>query len=108
MSGVMESSEEEGQKRDDSFVVSILMNMSTISGDANSTSEISSDTRTESTTPSVEKSSLAYRRLRSDAIERYKQKRLRRQFGKRIRYESRKNIARSRPRVKGRFVKTDA
>eukprot|EP00179_Madagascaria_erythrocladioides_P005404 CAMPEP_0198317222 /NCGR_PEP_ID=MMETSP1450-20131203/6776_1 /TAXON_ID=753684 ORGANISM="Madagascaria erythrocladiodes, Strain CCMP3234" /NCGR_SAMPLE_ID=MMETSP1450 /ASSEMBLY_ACC=CAM_ASM_001115 /LENGTH=222 /DNA_ID=CAMNT_0044020411 /DNA_START=124 /DNA_END=792 /DNA_ORIENTATION=- len=45
------------------------------------------------------------RRIRRQAVERYKMKRAARSFSKRVRYESRRHMASKRPRVKGRFVK---
>mmetsp|Transcript_2951 Transcript_2951/g.9034 ORF Transcript_2951/g.9034 Transcript_2951/m.9034 type:complete len:116 (-) Transcript_2951:199-546(-) len=108
----------EGGERDHDVVAGILMSLhhmgdenvsagSSATGGGNSTSENSSEARTDSTAASSERVTEVTRRARGEAIERYRQKRLRRQYGKRIRYQSRKNIARTRPRVKGRFVKTD-
>lgn len=48
------------------------------------------------------------RTLRQASLERYRAKKARRLFGKRIRYEMRKVNADRRPRVKGRFVKAGA
>lgn len=45
--------------------------------------------------------------LRQAAVARYLLKRKNRTFGKKVRYESRKKLADSRPRVKGMFVKRD-
>lgn len=45
------------------------------------------------------------RKLRRKAIERFRAKRANRSFEKRVRYACRKQLADSRPRVKGRFVK---
>ena len=53
------------------------------------------------TTPEVEQARLARQR----SIARYREKRDRRMFEKKIRYQSRKVYAEARPRVKGRFVK---
>ena len=47
-------------------------------------------------------------RTRSAAIARFRAKRERRVFGKVVRYESRKRLAASRPRVRGQFVKASA
>lgn len=41
------------------------------------------------------------------SIARYREKRLRRTFDKTIRYQTRKNYAESRPRIKGRFARKD-
>ena len=45
--------------------------------------------------------------IRQAAVARYLLKRKNRSFGKKVRYESRKKLADSRPRVKGMFVKRD-
>ena len=45
------------------------------------------------------------KRLRAKALARFRSKRASRSFAKRVRYECRKQLADSRPRVKGRFVK---
>lgn len=47
------------------------------------------------------------RLARQRSLERYRQKKARRGFGKKIRYQARKVNADKRPRVKGRFVKAD-
>ncbi|KAI0510128.1 hypothetical protein KFK09_010728 [Dendrobium nobile] len=44
---------------------------------------------------------------KKEKIERYKNKKKRRDFSKKIKYACRKTLADSRPRVKGRFAKTD-
>jgi CCT motif len=43
---------------------------------------------------------------RKAAVERFRLKRKERSFHKKVRYESRKRLAESRPRVKGQFVKS--
>ncbi|CAN8070115.1 unnamed protein product [Agarophyton chilense] len=45
------------------------------------------------------------RKRRKEALERFRSKRANRSFAKRVRYECRKQLADSRPRVKGRFVR---
>jgi len=45
------------------------------------------------------------KQLRAKALARFRSKRASRSFAKRVRYECRKQLADSRPRVKGRFVK---
>lgn len=45
---------------------------------------------------------------RQAAVERFRQKRKERSFEKKVRYESRKRLAETRPRVKGQFVKSEA
>lgn len=45
------------------------------------------------------------RKLRLEALQRFRNKRANRSFTKKVRYECRKQLADSRPRVKGRFVK---
>lgn len=45
------------------------------------------------------------RKLRMEALARFRSKRANRSFAKKVRYECRKQLADSRPRVKGRFVK---
>lgn len=42
-----------------------------------------------------------------NSIARYREKRLRRTFDKTIRYQTRKNYAETRPRIKGRFARKD-
>lgn len=46
-------------------------------------------------------------RTRSECLERYREKKARRQYNKTIRYQLRKINADNRPRIKGRFVKKD-
>lgn len=48
------------------------------------------------------------RHRRALALDKYRQKRKNLKFAKTIRYESRKQLAHSRPRVKGQFVKHEA
>ncbi len=48
-----------------------------------------------------------YVRTRAEALDRYRQKRARRAYTKKIRYQLRKINADRRPRVKGRFVKKE-
>ncbi|PXF40364.1 Zinc finger protein CONSTANS-LIKE 3 [Gracilariopsis chorda] len=45
------------------------------------------------------------KKRRKEALERFRSKRANRSFAKRVRYECRKQLADSRPRVKGRFVR---
>ena len=47
----------------------------------------------------------AKRAVRQEALRKYREKRKTRTFNKKVRYESRKRVALSRPRVLGRFVK---
>ena len=48
------------------------------------------------------------RAVRLAALARYRQKKIDRANHPIVRYKSRKNIADNRPRIKGRFVKTEA
>ena len=48
------------------------------------------------------------RRRRALALDKYRKKRNNLRFAKTIRYESRKQLAQTRPRVKGQFVKNQA
>ena len=47
----------------------------------------------------------AARRVRLEALRKYREKKKTRSFNKKVRYESRKRVAMNRPRVLGRFVK---
>lgn len=58
----------------------------------------------EKLTPQPEKSHQTRQRERQEALTRFRNKRANRSFRKRVRYECRKQLADSRPRVKGRFV----
>lgn len=49
----------------------------------------------------------AYKAVRKEALERFHRKREAQKLNPAVRYKSRKKIADNRPRVKGRFVKTD-
>ncbi len=46
-------------------------------------------------------------RNRKAAIDRFREKRKARTFNKKVRYESRKRLAESRPRIRGQFVKAE-
>lgn len=59
----------------------------------------------ESSEASEAKSAEQRRQLRKEALARFRSKRANRSFEKRIRYNCRKMLADSRPRVKGRFVR---
>lgn len=47
----------------------------------------------------------ATKTVRAEALARYRMKKARRSFVKRVRYETRRNMATQRPRLRGRFVK---
>jgi pseudo-response regulator 9 len=50
----------------------------------------------------------AWRALRKAALGRWREKKLDQRLNPKVRYRSRKRIADNRPRVKGRFIKTEA
>lgn len=50
---------------------------------------------------------MEWARNRKAAIHRFREKRKARTFDKKVRYESRKRLAESRPRIKGQFVKAE-
>lgn len=57
------------------------------------------------TTPTEGSRSEHSEERRAEAVRKYKEKRMNRCFEKKVRYQSRKRVAESRPRVLGRFVK---